>query len=288
MKNTNTIVMVFMISMLSLVRFGVAAAGATVPEQITSIRSTGKLDGVKQLIGDVEGMYNTNTQYYCKYQEEIESVLELLSATNTDARAMLEMQMHSVLAKRTIATDTIKKSDMLHLLCLQEATVRRLVKLSGSHFDRKSVQLVASLLGDIRLSRVPDYKRAIVYENVPPPVPEGSHDSGPMSAGMNPDEIKNSIKKEQYKAAIASNEANYYQNLLQGDVLPRLNDFIASVLLRILSDTTERNRFSDDDLVRLGRVAHLTQSEMSRIGIQAQPNVKESAPSLDSNAPLKK
>jgi hypothetical protein len=78
--------------------------------------------------------------------------------------------------------------------------------------EQEKVRLLATLLGRLRSERIPDYVWQEVTLNVAPPAEVRG------VSGMNPDEIKDPVLREQYKAARRENRVKALQNMREKEL----------------------------------------------------------------------
>ena len=235
--------------------------GAAIREQIAALHSSGQVSDLGRIVRDLEKLYVSNLPSYISNRVQLDSTLELLANTNIEARAALKAQIHLVLAKEI---QTTNPESATLLFNLKEASVRQLVRISSSGLERETGQSLVRFLGEIRSATITNFQRLKGFDNVAPPLSGG----GPMHAGMNPDVIPDLKARAAYRAAIEANNNNYFQNRLQLDILPRLNEFVTGLVLDVLKTKAGERGFFSEELARLADIAHLSLPEKQIIGFE--------------------
>ena len=229
-------------------------------EQISEAQSQGSVSSLSALATRIESLWPKDPDAYYKLQTQLGKALEPLAQTNSEATSVVNKQAHLVIRK------SCPKNPDGAIVCFNSKVeiVERELRLSASAPTVSDAQLLTKVMGEMRSTMIPGYKRADVFMNVDPPLGSGSSQMGSF-AGMDPNVITNCRAKAAYLKAIQENCLRNSTNTLQLHTLPESYHALRLYFLNYVKELIAKNPDARQQLNELMATARLNEEEQREL-----------------------
>lgn len=245
--------------------FGARAQDQSILEQIKSAEEAGSVTNFALISQKLEVVWPQDPASYFQGQNQLTKALEIISATNRAARRLLEHQAELALAKKCPNDALI----VAGCLSAKEAIVERIARITATAPTLSLAKVMAESLGEVRSTIVTNFQGVLVSANVAPPVfpasPLPTNGIRILNEGMDLNLIDDPFARDAYKKSIAENNSRQAQNVLQFEVLPKMNRAMTSTLLNYIRSLLAQNPKTRSEVLNLATTAHLTEEEQRQL-----------------------